>query len=120
MRIENLRSEEVNNRARVIATVSWEDCGRQSQEFYFEVDEEFAQELSCNPHSFLVACAVAAMHHGEKRVSIDEPICPDLKDGLSTALRWIHRWYEWYKPEQLLVRIEAKTITDSEGILIPN
>ena len=112
MRIENLRSEEVNNRARVIATVNWEDCDRQSREFYFEVDEEFAQELSCNPHSFLVACAVAAMHHGEKRVFIDEPICPDLQDGLSTALRWIHRWYEWYKPEHPVVSIEAKAINN--------
>jgi len=112
MRIEDLRSEEVNNRTRVIAKVSWEDCDRQSQEFYFEVDEEFAQELSCNPHSFLIVCAVAAMHHGEKRVFIDEPICPDLKDGLSTALRWIHRWYQWYKPEQPPLGIEAKASTD--------
>jgi hypothetical protein len=112
MRIENIRSEEVNNKARVVATVSWEDCDRQSQDFYFEVDEKFGKEISCNPHSFLVACAVAAMHHGERRVFIDEPICPELKDGLSTALRWIRCWYEWYRPEHPVVRIEAKVMSD--------
>ena len=107
MRIENLRSEKNGNRAKVAATVIWEVCDRPTQEVYFETDEEFAQDLSCNPHAFLVACIMPAMHYREERVFIDAEICPELRDGLTTAMGWIHHW--WYTPQQKQVRIEAKT-----------
>ena len=109
MKIENLRLERRNNRARVAATVSWEDSGGPTQELYFETGEEFAQDLSSNPHAFLVACVVPAMHYGEERVFIDAEICPELRDGLMTAMAWIRHWYDWYRPDRRLVRIEAKT-----------
>ena len=106
MKIENLRLERRNNRARVAATVRWEDSGRPTQELYFETGEEFAQDLSSNPHAFLVACLVPAMYYGEERISIDAEICPELRDGLMTAMGWIHHW--WYTPKQKHVQIEAR------------
>lgn len=109
MKIENLKSEKKGNRARVAATVSWEDCDRPAQEVYFETDEVFAQGLSCNPHAFLVGCIMPAMHHGEKRVFVDAEICPQLRDDLITAMAWIRHWY--YSPDRELVRIEAKMRT---------
>ena len=36
MRIENIRLEKTGDRARVTATVLWEDCGRPTQDIYFE------------------------------------------------------------------------------------
>lgn len=105
MRIENLKSEEKNNLARVAATVIWEDCDRPAQEIYFETTLEFAQGLSCNPHAFLVACIMPAMDYGEERVFIDAEICPELRDGLMTAMGWVCRWYESGRQP---VRIEAK------------
>jgi hypothetical protein len=107
VRIENLRSEKRETRARAAATVTWEDCDRPTQEVYFETDEAFADSLSCNPHAFLVGCTVPAMHYGEERVFIDAEICPELRDGLITAMSLLRHWY--YKPERELVRIEAKT-----------
>jgi len=109
MKIENLKSEKKGNRAKVAATVSWEDCDRPAQEVYFETDEVFAQGLSCNPHAFLVGCIMPAMHHGEKRVFVDAEICPQLRDDLITAMAWIRHWY--YSPDRELVRIEAKMRT---------
>ena len=105
MKIENLRTENTDNRVRVAATVIWEDCDRPVQELYFETQEEFANSLSCNPHAFLVACIMPAMYFGEERVSIDAEICPELRDGLITAMGWLHHWF--YKPEHKLFRIEA-------------
>ncbi len=109
MKIENLRSEQRNNRVRVAATVIWEDCDRPDQELYFETDEEFAQELSCNPHAFLVACLMPAMRHGEERVFIDAEICPELRDGLNTTMCWMRHWYDRYGPGYKPPRIEAST-----------
>ncbi len=107
MKIENLRTEEKAGRLRVAATVTWEDGERPAYELYFETEEEFAESLSCNPHAFLVGCIVPAMHYGERRVAIDAEICPELRQGLITAMSWLRHWY--YEPDRELVRIEAKT-----------
>jgi hypothetical protein len=74
---------------------------------YFGTTLEFADALSCNPHAFLVACTMPAMRFGERRIFIDAEICPELQDGLVTAMGLICNWFDWYKPESL-VRIEAK------------
>ena len=115
MIIENLRSEHQHDRARIAATVRWEDSDRPTQEIYFETTEEFAGDLMCNPHAFLVGCVIPAFHHGEKRVLIDEGICPELREGLVTVMSWIRHWH--YEPDKQLVRIDAKTHTK---ILTPN
>lgn len=106
MKIENLRSEKNGSLKRVAATVIWEDCQRPTQEIYFETTEAFAQDLSCNPHAFLVGCIMPAMHHGEARISIDAEICPELRNGLITAMSLMRHWYG---PERQLLQIEAKT-----------
>ena len=106
MKIQNLRLEKKGNRNRVAAAVIWEDCDRPTQELYFETDQRFAKDLSCTPHAFLVGCLLPAMYYGEERISIDAEICPEFRDGLMTAMGWMHHW--WYTPKQKQVRIEAK------------
>lgn len=108
MRIENLRSTNAGGRARVSATVIWENTGRDDYEVYFETEGEFSENLSCNPNAFMLACAVPAMHYGEKRVFIDAEICPELREGLTVALGWLRNWFD--KSIQLPI-IEAKTIS---------
>ena len=93
MRIENLRSERKANRARVVATVAWEDCDRPGRDIYFETEEAFAEELVCNPNAFLVASVLPAMRNGEQRIVIDGNICPELRNGLMTAMGWLQHWY---------------------------
>lgn len=110
MKIENLKVEKKGNRARIAATIRWEDCDRPTREIYFETDEEFSSSLSCNPDTFLLACIIQAMHYGEERVSIDAEICPELRDGLITAMS-LNRY--WYGMSRNLVRIDAKTRTNT-------
>jgi hypothetical protein len=54
------------------------------------------------------------MHYGEERVFVDAEICPELRDGLITAMSLLRYWF--YKPDRALVRIEAKV---RSGMPIP-
>src|SRR5574340_1763299 len=98
MKIGDLRIDKNNGRPRVTATVIWEDCGRPSYDVYFETDDEFSESLSCNPHSFLLACSIPALYYGEKRVRIDEEVCPEFRDGLMVAMAWLSYWYGEERP----------------------
>lgn len=105
MRIENLRSEAKDNSLRFIAKISWEDSNRPAQEIYFETEKSIGVGPECDPHAFLVACIIPAMHHGERRVSIDAEIDPALEQGLYVVMNWFQNWFE---PHRQIVRIEMK------------
>jgi hypothetical protein len=109
MRIEDLRHEVRENKATAIATVSWEDTNQPTTDLYFETDAEFADSLTCNPHAFLVASLIPALHHGEQRITIEGEVCPELRDGLLAVMTLMRYWY--YDPDKQLVRIESKTRT---------
>ena len=93
MRIENLRAENSADRARVAATIVWEDCDRAPQEIYYETTREFGRHLTCDPHAFLTASVFPAIYHGERRIAIDAPICPELHNGLNVVIAWFHGWF---------------------------
>jgi hypothetical protein len=106
MKIRDLNTEIGNDLARISAQVVWEDCDLPPREIYFETKAEFASDLSCSPHPFLVASALPAMRHGEERVAIEGEICPELRIGLLTAMQWIKTWFDL---QQKLPKIEART-----------
>jgi hypothetical protein len=108
MRIEDINLARDGARARLSARLTWEDCDRPPQEIYFEVEEPFCDGLAHTPHAFLVPAVIPAMRHGEKRILVEEPICPELWDGLEVAMAWIH---EWGGAARMPVRIEARTQT---------
>lgn len=115
MRIENLRLENSGDRARAAATVIWENCGRPAMEVFFETPARFAGDFSCNPHAFLIPCAIAALRFGEERVSVEADVCPELRGGLITAMSWMRHWYSWYGPGHKLPRIEAGVQSSPPG-----
>jgi hypothetical protein len=51
-----------------------------------------------------------ALRHGERRIAIQEEICPELRSGLETAMGFIQAWYG---PERKPVQIEAKMCSHS-------
>jgi len=106
MRISNLNKVKGEQGIRVTATVTWEDCDQPTREVFIETEKEFGEDISCNPHAFLVGCIIPAMHFGEQRIYIDDEICPGLKEGLQTVMALMKEWsHGEYKP----LRIEAKT-----------
>jgi hypothetical protein len=104
MRIENLTASQNGNAARISATFIWEERDHPSQEIYFQTPDAFADYLSCSPHPFLVGGIVPAMRWGEKRIAVPEPICPELREGLMTAMEWLALWHG---PPRTPVRIES-------------
>ena len=105
MRINQSDLDRSGARPRVSATVTWEDNDRPSNQVYFETDYAFGEALTLNPNAFITACLAPAMHHGEQRLTIDAPICPELRNGLVTAMNWLHAWH----PQLPLLQIEAAT-----------
>jgi hypothetical protein len=95
MRIENIRIEPAasGERARISASIVWEDCDRHRQDIYYEVALPFADGFACSPQAFVVAALIPAIRHGERRMKIDGAICPELRDGLDVAMGWLHHWH---------------------------
>jgi len=87
MKIGNFRKEVNSEKAKVSATLVWEDRDRPAQEVYFETTADFAEDLVPNPNAWLLASALAAMRYGEKRIVIDAPISPEVKDGLINSMK---------------------------------
>jgi hypothetical protein len=107
MRIEDFNVERGQGTGRVSARVIWEDCHRDDEEVYFEVrDEAGIDGLTLNANAFLVGRVIPAMHYGEERVYVDDEICPQLEEGLSTALSVIKLWQNGRNCR--LPQIEAK------------
>lgn len=92
MRIEKLRSETQGDRARVAATIVWEDCDCDPQKLLYETTLDFAESLACDPQAFLVGAILPAIQQGEQRIAIDAPICPELRNGLMRAIAWFQKW----------------------------
>ena len=104
MRIENFRKETQADKVRILATLIWEDRDRPSQDLYYETTAEYGDDLFCNPNSFLLACTLPAMRYGEKRIALDAPICPELKEGLITSMNYL---IDWHGGDRQVIPIEA-------------
>ena len=92
-------------RVRASARVRWEDCDQPEREVFIETDKAFSEDLSPNPHAFLIGCLLPAMHFGEKRIHLDARIDPLLQEGLRTAMGIIQYWSGGaYKPLTLEVQ----------------
>lgn len=111
MKLSNFRRETNDKLARIAATVVWEDSDRPEQEIHFATHPEFASALSNRPDAFLVACAVAALEHGEKRIAVDGEVCPLLREGILTNLGWISHWRQF---SHAIPEIEAAVRGNSE------
>jgi hypothetical protein len=110
MKVGNFKTQAKNGRKRITAAVIWEDCDRPAQDIYFETPTAYGEGLFCNPHAFLVVCIIPAMCHGERRLHIDAAVCPELRDGLMTAMMWLRHWFG---PDRKLTEIESRAWTPS-------
>jgi len=92
MRISNLNIFERNEGIQLGARILWEDCDQPERDIYIKVDKNFESGLSFNPDAILVGCLIPAMHFGEKRIVMEEAICPYLKEGLETVMAIMQLW----------------------------
>ncbi|MCP4718369.1 MAG: hypothetical protein GY860_02840 [Desulfobacteraceae bacterium] len=98
-------SEFVTAEARVI----FEDCARPEQSVYIKTPLSFAKGFEANPDAFLVGCLLPALHLGEKRIFIEQEICPFLKEGVGVAMNLLSHWTRLRpKGRYYPIKIEAK------------
>jgi len=105
MKIEDMHFEDCGDLRTARATVVWEDCDRPAQEIYFGVPLEFGEFLSCNAHAFILGSFLPAAYAGERRIAMNQAICPLLEEGLITALG---QFCQWDGPPARMPRIEAE------------
>ncbi|MDP9022042.1 MAG: hypothetical protein M3N57_04930, partial [Actinomycetota bacterium] len=105
-----MRLEQRDDDVRLVAEVSWEDRTRDSRELWYAMPAEYARAMRPRADPFLVACAVLAQHHGERRLRLTSNVCPRLVEGTRTALAWLRQWYRRDRPE---LRIEAPLDRDA-------
>ena len=109
-------SEFVTAEARVI----FEDCPRPEQIVYIKTPLSFAKGFEANPDAFLVGCLLPALHLGEKRIFIEQEICPFLKEGVGVAMNILSHWTRLRPKEGRYspIKIEAKP-REKQSILSP-
>ncbi len=92
------------------ARVIFEDCNRPEQRVYIKTPLSFAPGFDANPDAFLVGCLLPALHLGEKRIYIEQAICPFLKEGVGVAMNIFSHWTRFKLKERYTpIKIEAKT-----------
>src|SRR2546422_8116508 len=101
MRIENLRTDEFSDRRRVVVDVAWEDCGRTTQEVYFETIAPFAEDLAPSVDAFLLASMPIATWLGERRILVQGSVCPRLRDGLQAVAAVFASWHDRCRPVEI-------------------
>ncbi len=91
------------------ALVQFEDCDRGEKQIFIKTKKKYADGFTANPHAFLVGCLLPAIHLKEKRIYLDEEICPLLKESLNIAMAILK---EWTKGQYQPLKIEAETKPD--------
>jgi hypothetical protein len=116
MIIDQFRKTNEGEHATVSARLQWEQSDHPLKTLYFQTDRTFEKELSPSPEAFLVASLWPAIHFGEKRMWVNGPLCPELLEGLSTAMALFHTWYgDRYRP----IPIECRQVWQSSLLGTP-
>jgi len=92
MKISDFTLTRDNDTIRAAAQVQFEDGPTPAKQVFIQTSKQYAADFFANPHAFLVGCLLPAMHLGEKRIRIDEAICPLLKESLGVAMHLLTHW----------------------------
>ena len=107
MRVTDLRSEPAPQGVRLCARFAWEESARPEETVAFEIEGEAAAGAEPAPEAFALVGALAAAHHGERRVRVDGKLCPRFAEGIRTALRTLRTWYPPWFPAAAEPGLEA-------------
>ena len=93
MRIDRYRQTRIGVRFEVGATITWEDSDRPPLELVYAAEGEAAASVLPSGDVFLLAAALPAIRHGERRLALEGTVCPRLRDGVAAAAAVIASWY---------------------------
>jgi hypothetical protein len=104
MKISNVRRESDERSSRLVSRVEWEDCDRAPLDVFFRVEKQFCSMLSEDSHALLAGALIPAMKHRERRIQVEQPVCPEMLQRLETVGGMLSTWYDDLRP----LTIEAK------------
>jgi len=93
MRVTNIRTESRDGVVRRSARFDWEERPRDPATLSFSLPSSAELEIADDGNAFLAAGVLVAMHHGERRLSIDAEICPRLAEGAAMAVETVRAWH---------------------------
>ena len=93
MRIHGFRRASFGGRVEVGATVTWEEAPRSPVDLVFAAEGDAAEALEPDSNAYLLAVALPAIRHGERRIAIEGAVCPRLTEGLRAASALFESWY---------------------------
>lgn len=94
---------------RIAARIDWEDSARTPQSLYFALEPPHRLPPEPGGSAFLVAAVLAAWNRGERRVRVEGPLCPMLRDQIRAPLRTLAAWYPELGPPPV---VEARARDD--------
>lgn len=92
MKLSNLHVRKNDGLTRAVASVTFEDSNQPAQEIFIETETTYAEDIFASPHAFAVGCIIPALYFGERRLALEEAICPRLKEGLETVMVLMQNW----------------------------
>jgi hypothetical protein len=92
MKISQIQLEREPGFAVASAKVSFEEIDRPEKTIFIKTPTTHARGFGASPDAFLTGCLLPALHLGEKRIFVDGPVCPFLKEGLNTAMHILAHW----------------------------
>lgn len=93
MRISQAQISEQNGRTRLTARVTHEAVDRPAEDIFFEVNTRHKDHLRLLNEAFLLCSFPAALFHGEKRIVVEGPLCPELVANLRAAMLLQKLWW---------------------------
>ena len=92
MKLSNLHVRKNDGLTRAVASVTFEESNQAAQEIFIETETTYAEDIFASPHAFAVGCIIPALYFGERRLALEEAICPRLKEGLETVMVLMQNW----------------------------
>jgi len=92
MKITDIQLTQDSDFAIASARVSFEQSDHPDKHVYVKTPKAYARGFGANPDAFLVGCLLPALHLGEKRIFVEEAVCPFLKEGVHVAMHILSHW----------------------------
>lgn len=115
MKLVDFKLEQDAQMVTASVRVIFEDSERLEKTVFIKTGKDQARGFDVNPDAFLVGVLLPALHLGEKRIHMEEDICPFLLEGLNAAMGLLSHWTSGrYTPVKIESGIRVKDISLSE------
>ncbi|MDB5121546.1 MAG: hypothetical protein JWN56_2764 [Sphingobacteriales bacterium] len=93
MNISNYEFRNEKGTIRAEALITWEECDRPPLFLFVQTIDSYRDALWPDPNSFLIATILTAWNAGERRIRLNDSVCPVLLNNLEGVFMMLKSWY---------------------------